>query len=70
MHSEHRQVCYHVVTHVYTAFFQVFLWERVGTLSPKPTQYDAMEMMEVEENGQVVERPDRPTSLEPRIGWV
>lgn len=34
-----------------------FIWEWFGTLFPKPTQFDAVEVKE-EENGQVVERPD------------
>lgn len=29
-------------------------------MCPKPTQDDAMETVEVEENGRVVKRPDRP----------
>lgn len=54
---------YHVMTHVITVFMQIFLWGLFGKLSLKPTQYDAMEMMEMEENGQVVERPTKQKPL-------
>lgn len=31
--------CYDVVTHIDYVFLQMFLWERVGSLGPKPTEY-------------------------------
>lgn len=54
---------YHVVTPVDIAFFQLFLWERFKTLGPKSIEYDAVEMVEVEENGEVTVRPDKPYKL-------
>lgn len=46
-----------------SCFLHLFLWERFKTLSRKPTQYDVVEMVEVEENVAVVERPDRRYQL-------
>lgn len=45
--------------------FYKFLWERFETLPLKPNQFDAVKMVEMEENGQVVERSDRP--YQPRV---
>lgn len=50
---------YHVVNHAVTAFLQVLLWERFGTLSPRPIQFEAIEMIEVEVDVEIIERPDR-----------
>lgn len=55
--------CYHVITHADTVFLQVFLWEKSKTLSTKPNQYEAVEMIAVEKNRRVVESPDRPYQL-------
>lgn len=41
------------------AFLQVFLWGYFGPLSLNPTQYPALEMVGLEESGQIFERPDR-----------
>lgn len=58
-----------MVTHVDTAFLQLFLWERFKTLGPKPYQHNAVDMVEVEENGEVKVRPDRQSSkvVRPKI---
>lgn len=50
------------MTHAATAFLQVFLWEQFGTLSSKPTQFDVVEMIEVEVevDGEIIVRADRP----------
>lgn len=42
---------FHVVA-MPTLHFLTFLWERFKSLRPKPTQYDAVEMVEVEENSE------------------
>lgn len=54
--------------HANTVFLQVFLWEWFVSLSPKPTQLDAVEMIEVEEDGEIVKKPNR--SYQPRaLRW-
>lgn len=49
---------YHVLTHADTTFLQVFLWGRFGKLFLKPTQFDLIEMTEVEIDGEIIEKPD------------
>lgn len=39
------------------------MWERFKTHGPKPAQYDAVEMVEVEENGEIKVRPDGPYKM-------
>lgn len=51
---------YNVVTHVDTSFLKMFLWEDLGTPSPKPVEFPAIETLEVVTNG--VSRQN-PTSL-------
>lgn len=56
-----------VVTNVGTAFLQMFIWKRFGTnftkacsvqISPKPVQSDAVEKIEIEVDGEIIEKPD------------
>lgn len=56
--QKYRYVCwgYHVLTYADAAILQAFLCEQFGMLSPKPTQYATSEMVEVEENGEIIER--------------
>lgn len=58
---QYHEVCqgYHVVTHVIPPLYS-FCWERFKILCSKPTQHDALEIVEAEEDGKVAERPDRP----------
>lgn len=50
---------YYVVIHPDTASVQVSLWEQFGTLPPKPTQFDAVAKVEVEVDGEIIEKPHR-----------
>lgn len=51
-------------THVDTTFLQIFIWEQFGTISPKPTQSYAIEMIEIEVDGEIIEKLDKQHNLE------
>lgn len=53
---------FHVVTHANTAFLHIFLWERFKTLRLKQA-LDALDMVEIEENGEVKVRSVMPYKM-------
>lgn len=53
-----------MVTYADTSFCQLFLWEIFKTLGLKPEEYEAVEMIDDEdENGKVQTVPDRPLKM-------
>lgn len=55
---------YTIVSYANTSFLQLFLWERFKYLGPKPAQFEAVNMVDVEdENGIVKSVPDKPVKM-------
>lgn len=55
---------YTVVSYASTSFLQLFLWERFNNLGPKPTLFEAINMLNVEdENGIVRSVPYKPVKM-------
>lgn len=51
---------YNVLTHADLAFLQIFTWIRFGTISPQPVQFDAVQMIEIEVAGEIIEKAGKP----------
>lgn len=45
---------YTVVSYANTAFLQLFLWEKFKNLGPQPTQFEAVDMVTVEDENRMV----------------
>lgn len=50
--------CYHVVTHADTPILKIFIWERFRTISPRPIEFKAVEMVKVEIDVEIIKKPD------------
>lgn len=55
---------YTVVSYANSAFLQLFLWERFKGLAPQPVQFEAVNVVTVEDENEIVKTvPDKPKKM-------